>query len=237
MKRKMKMGKIMLMGVLLMLLPALALAAELTATATIATAVGVPSLPEPVIRMCDGATFASSGSDPWGSACSTATALSFGNLSSVLADGTTGAGCFYAPDFFVVYLYPYTEAGQGYVINQTAISSSETLMKALVFTPVYAKEDKYSATGSAQGDLTDDEDGWNPEINVTKLAGGGSSTGGTQLQVFKSNAPRIVRAEYGIPPFAGGTDTRPTGWTAIPLSTLAGSYSVTITIDIQPVTL
>ncbi|MCX7661727.1 MAG: hypothetical protein N2Z79_03485, partial [Candidatus Omnitrophica bacterium] len=50
--------------------------------------------------------------------------------------------------------------------------------------------------------------------------------------ILKAKRSRIVRAQYGIPPKPSTTQTRPSGWQAIPLTKQAGTYTGTIKITL-----
>ena len=221
----MKLASLLLVGALILGAPSLALAIGLTASATVSSG---SALGPHVLLKCTGYSYVSAG-DPWAQCTnlSTGTTLDFGSLDTRLRNsgGTDigGAGCFYATYFYIVYLFPDTWGAAGYQLTQTTSASPE-IQNALVFSPVYASADKYSG-GSAQGALVAGAP-YLELLGTTQLA---TSVGGL---ILKSKRARIVRAEYGIPPFPGGTDTRPTGWTAIPLSTVGGSYSATVTITL-----
>lgn len=150
--------------------------------------------------------------------------LTFGILSKDLKDTTgqvtSGAGCFYAEDYFVLYFFPDAWGGKSYEFTQKSCTVSNAAVgKAMVMTPVYAKEDQFKlpdGTFVAQGDLTSTEQALNPQLNQSILA-----TAGSNALILKADRARIVRAEYGIPPFPASGQTRPNGWEAIPVSTPA----------------
>ncbi|MDD5254796.1 MAG: hypothetical protein PHR11_01930 [Candidatus Omnitrophica bacterium] len=217
-----------LIGALMLFVPAAGFCAPLTVSASIT---GGYALGDHVLLSCAGYSYNSAG-DPWAQCqnLGAGTAMSFGPLTSRLLDAgggdAGGAGCFYASTFFIVYLFPDAWGGSGYQITQTT-TADPAISSALVFTPVYAQEDSYGAGQAAQGALTGDEAAANPQIGVTRLA----TEGGLILQARR---PRIVRAEFGIPPFPGAGDTRPANWQAIPVETQNGTYSATITISAAP---
>lgn len=160
----------------------------------------------------------------------TATSLNFGTLTTRLfnSSGTDigGAGCFYGKEFFIVYLYPDAWGGKGYELKQNAASFSSAISSAIVRSAVYSDQDKYSGQ-SAQGVLDAQEEGWNPQLtpSVPALAKDAGL-------ILKSKRPRIVRAEYGIPPFPAVGESRPTGWHEIALTTPAATYSGNVVITL-----
>jgi hypothetical protein len=122
-----------------------------------------------------------------------------------------------------VYLFPDAWGGKGYQLQQSVGTFSSAIQNSVVRTAVYSADDKYTTTGSGQGALNATELANNPQLNVAALAKDAGL-------ILKAKRPRIVRAEYGIPPFAGSGDSRPTGWQAVPLETPSGDYSGSITI-------
>lgn len=177
---------------------------------------------------CTGYSYDENG-DPWSQCASlgTATTLEFGALTTRLYDSggndTGAAGCFYGKDFYIMYLFPDAWGGKGYELKQSAGTFSPEILNSVVRTPVYSAADKYSASGPGQGALTPTEVANNPQLNNSYLAKDAGL-------ILKAKRPRIVRAEYGIPPFPATGDTRPTGWSAVPIDTTAGSYSGAFTI-------
>jgi len=197
----------------------------LSATATVSggTALG----PHNLLR-CTGYSYNKT-QDPWLQCTDlgTSTSLAFGTLTTRLKDtggaDAGGAGCFYGEYFYIVYLFPDAWGGKGYQLQQSAGVFSAAILNAVVRTAVYSADDKYSTILGAQGALNSTELANNPQLNVAMLA---KDTG----LILKAKRPRIVRAEYGIPPYAGTGDTRPTGWDAVALTTTAGDYSGSVTI-------
>jgi hypothetical protein len=182
---------------------------------------------------CTGYNYNSAG-DPW-TQCTNlgaTTTMNFGTLTHSLkntAGQTTGdAGCFYGDYFFIIYLFPDCWGGKGYDLKQTTSSFSTEIRNAVVRTPVYSKDDKYSGA-AAQGDLTASETSLNPQLGVGYLA---RDVAEGNNRILKAKRARIVRAEYGIPPFPGTGQTRPNGWAAIEKTTLAGTYSGSVTITL-----
>ncbi|MFH0738314.1 MAG: hypothetical protein V2A59_00430 [Candidatus Omnitrophota bacterium] len=222
----MKITSLMLIVALMMFFaPSMASALDLGVTTSIT---GGASLGTHVLLECTGYSYLPA-NDPW-TQCPTqtvgGTTLAFGTLSTrlktPLGADAGGAGCFYAEKFFIVYLFPDAWGGTGYQLNQQASSSSAAILDALVFAPVYASADKYSTTGSPQGAMNPTEVTDNPNINKATQAK-------NSAMIFKSKTARIVRAEYGIPPYpASGS---PVG-TPVPISTPNNSYTVSITISL-----
>lgn len=224
-------------------IPASASAFSLSVNAKVS---GGTSLGKYILMQCYGYKAATNPAtfNPWDRAnCPTRTdngsSLDFGELTTRLYDSggqdAGGAGCFYGRDFFIVYLYPDAWGGKGYQLTQSAATfGTIAIGKACVFTPVYAAADAYDFNGDGditdpgegqQGALIGTETGWNPDINKDKLC----TTGG---QILKAKRPRIVRAQYGIPPKPGTGQSRPSGWEAIPLTQPADTYSGNITITL-----
>jgi hypothetical protein len=175
---------------------------------------------------CTGYNYNSSG-DPW-TQCTNlgaATTMNFGTLTHSLKDTagneTGDAGCFYGGSFFIIYLFPDCWGGKGYDLKQSTPIFSNEIKDAVVRTAVYSKDDKYSGA-AAQGDLTTAELALNPQLGVSYLA---RDTVEAHARILKAKRARIVRAEYGIPPYPKTGETRPTGWLAIEKTTLAGTYS------------
>lgn len=187
--------------------------------------------------------------DPWTqSACTqrgTATTMTFRGkiqtdplttrLYDFAGNDIGGAGCFYAANFYIVYLFPDAFGGKGYELRQNTaagtVFTNTNTMNAVVRTPVYSRDDKSSATSPIQGDLIAEEETNNPQLtpSVSYLARDVSAANNL---ILKSKRARIVRAEYGIPPIPAAGQTRPTGWVAIPLTTTAGTYSGNVNITI-----
>ena len=193
------------------------------------------SLGSHIMLKCDGATYSSSG-NPFDQCTNqgTTTSLAFGTLTTRLynASGTDigGADCFYGRYFFIVYLYPDAWGGKGYELKQNTGTFSSAIQNSVVRTPVYSNADKFlwpDGTYHAQGDLTSEEETWNPQLtpSVSVLAKDAGL-------ILKSKRGRIVRTEYGIPPKPGTGQTRPTNWSAIPVTTAAASYSGSVAITI-----
>jgi len=189
------------------------------------------SLPIPkTIRKCPGTLDPKTG-DPWSSECSAASDISFGDLTTTLSDGSD-AGCFYAPDFFIVYLYPDAWGGVGYQIDQNFVWTTAGIPdESLVFTAVYSDQDRYAGL-PAQGDM--------PSGALLGTSGDGApeQAVGTH-RVYKSDPTNklvIVRAQYGLPPVpaSGNKDDIYSGWKPVPKSTPATTYSGQLTITISP---
>ncbi len=227
------MRRLALIIVLFLVLPATAFAAPISLTANASIEPGTAIGPTVLIK-CPG--YVTTITNPWVAPCQTlgsSTTLNFGELTTQLKNTSGadmgGAGCFYSPYYFIVYLFPDAWGGTGYIITQQATSSSAAILDALIVTPVYSPDDKYSSEGDIQDDMTSTEESDNPLINTTQLAK-------NPVQIFKSTKGRIVRAHYGIPPYKGGTQTWATNWAAIPLTTTADDYSVSITITMSEYT-
>jgi len=144
-----------------------------------------------------------------------------------------GAGCFYAANFYIVYLFPDAWGGAGYEVSQSAAAIPSAITDALIRTPVYSQDDQFEwpdGTFHDQGPLNASEITWNPQITDPGTPVLARNSG----LILRSNRARIVRAEYGIPPnpadggWCGGS--QPAGWECIPLTTAAGTYSANITI-------
>lgn len=240
---KMKtLSMILIVGILFVCMPVSASALTLSVKVNVA---GGTSLGPHKLLQCRGYKVSDPKKfDPWfGDNCpvrvDSGTSLDFGTLTTRLFDSsgkeTTGAGCFYGRDFFVVYFYPDAWGGKGYEITANGNFMDPDLQKAVVFTPVYAPEDKWDFNGDGdfndtdegeQGPLTGFEPSWNPEINKDKLAHG------SNLKILKAKTKHIVRAQVGIPPYPKEGEPRPSGWDAIDLSKAAGTYEGQIVITL-----
>lgn len=224
-----------LIATLLLVLPTAAFALSLSVTASVSSGTTPGNV---VVLKCNGWKFIDplALTDPWNTAnCPTKTPLAFtgsttfdfGTLTHYLLD-TNGnedpaknAGCFFSKNFYIVYLYPDAWGGKGYELRQTASFGDVDVQKAVVFTPVYAANDEYDINGDSdtsdpgedpQGTLDGTETGLNPDINKSKLA----TTSGALI--LKAKRPRIVRAEYGLPPQKADGTPWATGWVALPTS-------------------
>jgi hypothetical protein len=213
----------------MLLVPTLAFALSLTVSAT--TTSGTNLGPHAVLK-CKGYLFAANDKiNPWDLAnCAqpgTISALNFGTLSTILqnddgTDSTNGADCFYARDFFIVYLYPDAWGGKGYELRQASATFPAAIANSVVMTPVYSKDDKYEGATTSQGDLIAGEV-YSPTPLLAKNGG----------LILKAKRGRIVRAQYSIPPKKADDTPWATGWLPVPLTTTAGTYtSGTITIAI-----
>ncbi len=216
--------------VLLMGVSSLALAAtsqQITIKATV-PAPGVSLPTTKTIIKCPG-TMPASG-DPWSypGCVKDLTEINFGTLTNVLTDGSN-AGCFYAPDYFIVYLYPDVWGGIGYEVKQSfAWAGTGLPSNSLVFTAVYSNDDHYDGK-PAQG----------PKPTGATLGNNGNSqaaTGGAKT-VYKSEKPgkpRIFRAQYGLPPYPAAGDPDPfAGWAPVPVTQAQGTYTGTLTLTIS----
>ncbi|MFA6217073.1 MAG: hypothetical protein WDL87_05410 [Candidatus Omnitrophota bacterium] len=225
------------LGIMLIVLCALGVATLAFADITLsvnAVADSGSSFGDHAVLKCKGYSYVATG-NPWTQCTNlgSVTTMNFGTLTHSLKDTagveTGDAGCFYAEDFFIIYMFPDCWGGKGYDLQQTTQTFPSAIDDAVVRTAVYAKEDKYSTTGPEQGALTAAEITLNPQLGVTYLAKD-ITTG--HNRILKAKRARIVRAEYGIPPFAKTGETRPTGWTAIDKGTLAGTYSGSVRITL-----
>lgn len=225
--KNMKLLSLLFTAVLVLALPLLAQAdISLTVNATVNSGT---SLGTHTLLKCTGYSYNPSG-DPWVQCSKPAnqTTLDFGTLTTRLfkADGSDdgGAGCFYGRDFYIVYLYPDAWGGNGYDLKQEAGTFSPEIQNSVVMTPVYSPDDKYLGQ-SAQGDL-------NPPGTTGEVLGSAvlAKNGGS---ILIARRPRIVRAEYGIPPFPETGESRPASWEAVPLTTPGGlTYSGSVKITL-----
>lgn len=244
-EEKMKRLSLMvLIGALVLFMPAIASALSLTVSAQVTSGT---SLGSHTLLDCNGWNY-NCGGDPFAQCTNKGTsgALTFHGkattdpLTTTLYDTsgnpTVGADCFYAANFYIVSLYPDAWGGAGYELKQSVATLPSVLQNSVVFTPTYSLKDKFVwATGSAeQGDLTAEEKINNPQLvtPTPKLA----KDGGLILKAYRA---RIVRAEYGIPPKPGAGGwcgaTPPAGWSAIPLTATAGTYSAGVTITLTQI--
>ncbi len=225
-----------LVGIMLIVLCALGVASLAFADVSLsvnAVADSGTTLGTHVMLKCTGYNYNKTG-DPWAQCTNlgAASTMTFGTLTHSLKNTagveTGDAGCFYGDYFFIIYLYPDCWGGKGYDLKQTTQTFSTEIRDAVVRAPVYSKDDKYSGA-AAQGDLTTAEKALNPQLGSSYLARDVSEGNN---RILKCKRARIVRAEYGIPPYAGTGETRPTGWKAIEKTTLAGTYSGSVKITL-----
>ncbi len=166
--------------------------------------------------------------DPFAVCSAAGSGINFGTLRHTFTDGSQ-AGVFFAPDFFMVFLYPTAWGGAGYTLNQrfawtTPLLDSNGGQSSLVFTPVYSPGDKLCPT-------------CDPQLGQpagSSLGVAGPATGATAKLIYSSGKPglnRIIRAVYGIPPVPA-TGVPFTGWYPVPLTRPAGTYQGTLTISI-----
>jgi hypothetical protein len=166
--------------------------------------------------------------------------LDFGTLSSRLKDSggndAGGAGCFYGEKFFIVYLYPDAWGGAGYDLTQTAATSLPVQIRnAVVMTPVYSEFDKYDPAKPGQGILND------PALGITGEVLGDPVLAYNGGRILMARRPRIVRAQYSIPPYPATGDPDPVddpAWEPVQLTTPEGSYSTAaggVLISITPI--
>jgi hypothetical protein len=225
------MKKLFLILAVVLLLPVLAAAQNSTTLRISADVSSGTNLARGEALQCKGYLFTNT-TDPWsGGACERKgmiSLLDFKELSTKLKkpDGTddVGAGCFYSPDFFIVYLYPDAWGGKGYELKQASATFPAQIADSVIMTPVYSPDDKFNATGPGQGIL--DQPGEDDGVPVLAKNGG---------LILKSKRGRIVRAQYSIPPIpAGGGNWGVIGWKPINMTTtLPNKYgSDTITISI-----
>jgi hypothetical protein len=235
------MKKLLLILAAVLLVPALSFALSLTVSAT--TTAGQNLGPHRVLE-CTGYSYVPAG-NPW-TQCSNkgaASTLNFGILSTRLkkTDGTDdgGAGCFYGEKFFIVYLYPDAWGGAGYDLRQATASftGATAIQNAVVMTPVYSKDDKFvdDPTAPIQGILND------PLLGITGEAYGPPVLARKGGRILMARRPRIVRAEYGIPPYPAAGDPNPVAdseWKPVQLNTATGTYTTpagSIVISITPI--
>jgi len=224
---KMRLLTILFVAALIVALPVLA-RADISLTVSASVDSGT-SLGTHTLLRCTGYNYNTSG-DPFVQ-CSnlgTQTAMAFGSLTNRLlkTDGTDdgGADCFYGGVFYIVYLYPDVWGGKGYDLKQNAGTFSATIQNSVVMTPTYSSSDKYLGQ-SAQGDL-------NP-AGITGEVKGPAVLAKDGGSILKARRPRIVRAEYGIPPKPKVGESRPANWQAVPLTTPGGtSYTGSVVITL-----
>ena len=232
------MKRLLFVLVAILCVPTLAFALSLTISASVDS--GTNLGPHNVLE-CTGYNYNPAG-DPWSQCIDRKglVTLNFGTLSNRLRnpDGSDagGAGCFYAEKFFIVYLYPDAWGGSGYDLTQTAAASLPVQIRnAVVMTPVYSEDDKYDPAGSGQGILNDPSKGVTGEILGSPVL---AYKGG---RILMARRPRIVRAEYSIPPYPATGDPDPVAdqdWEPVQLTTPQGSYSTSaggVSIAITPI--
>ncbi len=205
----------------------------ITISASLDHGVSLPA--SSTIRNCPGTIAANQ--NPFLAPCVAATNISFGTLAHVFRtngqpDPSKQAGCFYAENFFMVFLYPAVWGGTGFELSQTFSWSGDALpLDAVVMTPVYRPEDRWIPTDatSAQGaqpSLTDLKAA-GPALTASTIYRDPRTTGLARAE------GRIIRAVYSIPPNPGVGQTKPyADWKALPLTTPWGDYTGNVVITI-----
>lgn len=171
------------------------------------------------------------GQDPWTG--TTVSSMNFGQLTHALTGGGD-AGVWYSQKYYCVFLYT-TSYGHRYEVRSTCsgLTSGANSLPTGSFgiTPGYASQDRYVADDPASAQ------GAQPSGSVLGSAGP-AITPGSYKAVYTSEpaaANRIIRAFYSLPCYATGGANPFTGYTPIPLSQAAGTYSGTITITIAAI--
>ncbi|MFA5090437.1 MAG: hypothetical protein WC510_05350 [Candidatus Omnitrophota bacterium] len=227
----MKIVSMFMIAALTLLVPVFA-SADIALTVSAQVTPGT-SMGQHTVLECTGYNYVDTG-NPWTQCLNKGAigSLDFGALTQDLKDTAgnivSGAGCWYAEKFFIVYLFPNAWGGATYTLSQNPAALPSPVDNAMVFTPVYADQDQFCwgtpQTCQAQGVMNAYEHTQNDAtINKSQLARNGGL-------IFKGQRARIVRAQYGIPPIPATGDTRPAGWTAIPLETAQGTYTAGVTI-------
>ncbi len=232
------MKKLLLILAAVLLVPTLSFALSLTISAT--TTAGQNLGPHKVLE-CTGYNYVDSG-NPW-TQCTdkgAASTLNFGTLITRLkkADGTDNgaAGCFYGEKFFIVYLFPDAWGGAGYDLRQATASftGATAIQNAVVMTPVYSDKDSYDGI-TDQGILND------PALGITGEVRGDPVLARKGGRILMARRPRIVRAQYSIPPYPKSGDPNPTAdteWKPVQLTTGTGTYTTptgSVVLSITPI--
>lgn len=161
--------------------------------------------------------------EPWTG--TTVTEMNFGQLTHTLAGGGD-AGVWYSQKYYCVFIFT-TSFGNRYEVRSTntGLSSGANTLPAGSFglVPAYEAADEWSP-GNAQGVKPVDAVVGDPGPAII-----------TDKAIYRSEAGasnRIIRAFYSLPCYKTGGAVPFTGYTPIPLSQAAGTYTGTVTISI-----
>ncbi len=158
----------------------------------------------------------------------TRTAMNFGTLTHLLATGAD-AGLWYSTTTFAALIYT-NSFGRNYEVKSSCagLSNGTTSLPAGSFglVPDYQAADRWVGTDplTAQGAK--------PTLAVLGIPGSAVATG---KSIYRSEAPgtsRIIRGFYSLPPYLAGGAAPFTGYSPIPLSQAAGTYTGTVAITI-----
>lgn len=167
--------------------------------------------------------------DPWTNS-SEVTTMNFGTLTNLLTDGTN-AGVFYSSTGFCVVLFA-SAYGKPYQITSTCSGLSGASTGSTIpsggfgIVPVYSKDDKFDSTSTTtQGTMP------------TGATLGSSGTAiATDKLVYSSETgtatDHIIQVYYGLSPKNSDGSSPFTGWTGIPLTQKADTYSGSVVITI-----
>jgi hypothetical protein len=173
-----------------------------------------------------------SGQDPWTG--TTVSSMNFGELTHTLSGGED-AGVWYSQKYYCVFIFT-TSFGHRYEVRSTCagLTSSANSLPTGSFgvTPGYASQDRWVSSDPASAQ------GAQPVGSALGSAGSAITGAGSYNAIYTSESAasdRIIRAFYSLPCYATGGANPFTGYTAIPLSQAAGTYSGTVTITIAAI--
>ncbi len=182
-----------------------------TTTTSVTVTATIPSLLQLIAKV-----YPVSSTGTWGSAT---TAMSFGTLTNILADGTTNAGLFYSPNSYVAELTAYT-SGKRYKIQSTCagLVGATTLTNGFAITLI--DPDPKNTDGTPVNSTT-----------YASLTGGASigavgSASKPNYTLFDSGSngfSRTIAAYFAIPPYSTA-GTLPGDLKPITVDTAGGLY-------------
>lgn len=215
---------IALIGLLGISLPEAAFAVDVTVSAEVPN-----SSPEITIVVKE---LTAAGQDPWSG--TTVSAMNFGQLTRTLVGGAP-AGVWYSQKYYAVMIFT-DSFGRRYEIRSTCagLTSGANSLPTGSFgvTPGYASADRWVATDP------DTAQGTQPTGSTLGPAAAAITGLGSFRSIYVSEpvaSNRIIRAFYSLPTFLDGGAVPFPGYTSIPLTQPAGTYTGTVTITIAAI--
>ena len=220
--------------IILLLSALIGLGVILAPEASLAVDVGVfaevpPNTPDITILIKELTT---AGQDPFSGA--TVTAMNFGQLTHTLVGGGD-AGVWYSQKYYAVMIFT-NSFGRKFEIRSTCagLTSAGNSLPTGSFgvTPGYSSADRWIALDPATAQ------GTQPTGSTLGSAAPAITGLGSFRSIYVSEPAatnRILRAFYSLPTFLAGGGVPFTGYTPIPLSQPAGTYTGTVTITIAAI--
>jgi len=215
---------IALIGLLGISLPEATFAADVTVSAQVTN-----NSPEITIVVKELTT---AGQEPWSG--TTVGAMNFGQLTHTLTGGAE-AGVWYSQKYYAVMIFT-NSFGHRYEIRSTCagLTSGANSLPTGSFgvTPGYASADRWVGTDSTTAQ------GTRPTGSTLGTAAAAITGLGSFRSIYISETAasnRILRAFYSLPSFLAGGASAFSGYTPIPLTQPAGTYTGTVTITIAAI--